>query len=315
MTALRMPEPFANLLSGAQYARRELKGVAEWGDAEGMAVAELHGQLIRPLVAIAGWESLSAAPPPKEFWYGAMAVQLAHEASLLHDDVVDGSTHRRGMPTVVAKRGTAAALVLGDHFLTTAYRYAVRTRSAVFIDVFARAVERTVAGELAQAHATGRMLAFSEYSAIARGKAGELLGCALALAPSLCVPSRSPAYYELGCRIGLVYQMLDDLLDLSPATDSGKPALADYAQRHWTWPLQELRVESFGSDTSSLLRDFYAQTPSGSCIRRCLVRYETEVGGVMRVVADELGESVVIDELLNAWQQRAREAVELEEAQ
>ena len=101
----------------AELVATHLREVADLADATGMAKPELCGRLIRPIVALEGWRSISAAPPPPEFWYGAMAVQLAHEASLLHDDVVDQSGERRGAPTVASTRGTAAALILGDHVL------------------------------------------------------------------------------------------------------------------------------------------------------------------------------------------------------
>ncbi|MDQ3083058.1 MAG: squalene/phytoene synthase family protein, partial [Gemmatimonadota bacterium] len=305
-TSLDIPPP---RLSETEYLRTELVASSTWARSGGMAVAELQGQLIRPMVSLAGWRSLSDAPPPPEFWSGAMAVQLAHEASLLHDDVVDGAARRRGIPTLAATRGVAAALVRGDHLLTTAYRYAARTRSTSFIELFARSVERTVAGELAQARATGRMLDFEEYSEIARGKSGELLGCALSLGPSLCEPERAENYHAIGCRIGLVYQMLDDLLDLCPSTDTGKPALTDFAQKHWTWPLQELKVAGFGAIPGSLLDALHRAAPGGAAISGCLNRYDAEVESVSAEVEAWVGGSTALNELLEGWRQRAHEAV------
>ena len=287
----------------AEEIRGELRMVAAWARSEGMAAPSLDGQLIRPLVAIAGWKTLSAARPSNEFWFGAMAIQLAHEASLVHDDVVDESGRRRGAPTIVASHGVAAALVQGDHLLTTAYRYAARTRSPAFIEIFARAVERTVAGELAQARASRRKLNFSEYSAIATGKSGELLGCALALAASLLKPSQAMSYYELGRRVGLVYQMLDDLLDLAPETDTGKPALADYAKGHWTWPLDEIGIDSFDLDTTALTRSLH----------RCLDRYDREVDKVAVEISEATGGSVALARLLEGWRKSAHDAVRREE--
>ena len=313
MTATFIPQIVEKTQTDAGLARGALQSIAQWAESEGMAVAQLQGQLIRPVVALSGWRSLSAAPPPAEFWFGAMAVQLAHEASLLHDDVVDGAAVRRGIPTVVATRGAAAALVQGDHLLTTAYRYAVRTRSPSFVELFARAVERTVAGELAQARATGRVLCFEEYSAIAGGKSGELIGCAIALGASLCAPERVLACHEIGCRVGLVYQMLDDLLDLAPATDTGKPALADYAQGHWTWPLAKLGVEAFDAEPDSLMRALHVESAGQTALRRCLSQYEDEVDAVTREIVSHFGDSATIIELLGGWRRRACEAVEREE--
>lgn len=301
-------------LSDAEEIRAELRTVAAWAKSEGMAAPSLDGQLIRPLVALAGWKTLSAARPSHEFWFGAMAIQLAHEASLVHDDVVDESSRRRGEPTTVAAHGVAAALVQGDHLLTTAYRYAARTRCHAFIEIFARAVERTVAGELAQARASRRKLNFEEYSAIATGKSGELLGCALALAASMLKPSQAMAYYELGRRVGLVYQMLDDLLDLAPETDTGKPALADYVKGHWTWPLDVIGIDSFDLDTSALIQALHGSGSSESPMRRCLTRYDREVDSVAVAIIEETGGSVALARLLEGWRQSAHDAVRREES-
>ncbi len=158
------------------------------------------------------------------------------------------------------------ALVRGDHLLTTAYRCATRTGSPHFVERFAMAVERTVAGEIAHGRAAGRFLDLAEYHAIARGKAGELLGCALSVAPTILAPARTTEFHELGAGFGVVYQMLDDLLDLCPSTDTGKPALSDFAQRHWTWPRAVGAVEreaaSIGESSDS------GQTPSGALLDR-----------------------------------------------
>ncbi|MDQ3244621.1 MAG: squalene/phytoene synthase family protein, partial [Gemmatimonadota bacterium] len=168
-------------------------------------------------------------------------------------------------------------------------------------------------GELAQARATGRMLDFEEYASIARGKSGELLGCALAIGPLLRDPARTAEYHELGCRVGLVYQMLDDLLDLTAETDCGKPALADYVQGHWTWPLAELGVDTFGIKTSVLLDAFHGNIGSESGIRRCLQRYDCEVDKVTTAAEAELGDNPIIGSLLEGWRARATEAVDREE--
>ena len=307
-TAARDNDPIA---ARAEYARHELRRITDWGNREGIAVPDLGGNLFRPIVALAGWQSLSSQTPSHEFWCGVMAIQLAHEASLVHDDVIDGASHRRGTATVVAEKGVAAALVRGDHLLTTAYRYAARTRSISFVETFARAVERTVAGELAQARATGRILDLDEYLAIVRGKSGELIGCALSLAPSLMTPALACEYQEIGCRIGVAYQMLDDLLDLSPNADTGKPALSDYTQKHWTWPLEVVGIDNFDEDIGALIHRLHASSDSmPSAAHLCLSRFERAIATVSADSRDVLGDNGIIAGLLERWCNVAREAIE-----
>jgi 15-cis-phytoene synthase len=298
----------------SEWVRSSLRAASEWMEQEGMARPELAGQLIRPLVALAGWRAVTRAEPSAAFWWGALAVQLAHEASLLHDDVLDLAARRRGNPTMVADKGVGAALVQGDHLLTTAYRCAARTASPLFVELFARAVERTVAGEISQGKAIGRVLSIDEYEMIACGKAGELLGCALSLAPALLEPEKVVAFHELGCRFGVVYQKLDDLLDLSPSTDTGKPALSDYAQRHWTWPLAELGITSFDSDPRELVRSFHTDAGEGAAIQRCLAILTDEIGSLEASLVSTLGDCPLLSGLLSEWSVRATGAVNREAA-
>ncbi|CAN5793679.1 hypothetical protein BH23GEM6_BH23GEM6_01870 [soil metagenome] len=296
----------------ADVVRSALQTAASWLEAEGMARAELSGQLIRPMVALAGWRALRSTEPTPAFWWGALAVQLAHEASLLHDDVMDQADRRRGRPTAFADRGVGPALVQGDHLLTTAYRCAVRTGSPLFVELFARAVERTVAGELAQGRAAGRIIGLTEYEAIARGKAGELLGCALALAASLEAPERLVELRELGCRFGVVYQMLDDLLDLSPSTDTGKPALSDYAQQHWTWPLNEIQISRFGEDPREIVRALHADSGNGTAIERSMATLNDQFESLTAQLQAALGECALLTRMMEDWRFRAMAAVRTE---
>ena len=135
--------------------REGLSRAAERAAAAGMPRPACDGQLLRPLLAYAA-ASASGEWVRPEFWCGALAVQLAHEASLVHDDIVDGADTRRGAPTVAAAKGIGPALVLGDHLLASAYRMAAATGSLEFAALFSRAVERTIAGEVAQGRAAGR---------------------------------------------------------------------------------------------------------------------------------------------------------------
>ncbi|MDX1674449.1 MAG: polyprenyl synthetase family protein, partial [Longimicrobiales bacterium] len=212
--------------------RRGLASVARELAESGMPVPDWEGKLIRPVVGYAG----ATDEADDRLWYALAAVQLAHEASLVHDDVIDGSGERRGRPTTAVSRGVAAAIVEGDHLLTAAYRMAARTGSLEWAELFARAVERTVAGEKAQAARGGSPAEWSEYEAVVLGKSGELLGAALAAGPVLRGEWAAHRWYETGRRVGLIYQMLDDLLDYCVHVDTGKPALIDYRRGLWTWP-------------------------------------------------------------------------------
>ena len=128
----------------------------------GLPAPTLQGKLLRPRLAVAMVPTSAHGRIDARFWSGALAIQMAHEASLLHDDVIDRASERRGRPTLAATHGTAAALVTGDHYLTASYRLAVESGSFEFVTRFTEAVERTVAGEIAQQSRAGQALGLAD---------------------------------------------------------------------------------------------------------------------------------------------------------
>jgi phytoene synthase len=285
--------------------REGLLAASAIAGAQGLPGTDAAGQLLRPMVAFAGLRG----EPPAGFWDAVLAVQLAHEASLLHDDVIDQAAVRRGQPTLATSRGVACALVQGDHLLTAAYRAAARTGSLEFVTLFARAVERTVAAEAAQGRAAGQVLTRAAYDEIALGKAGELLGCALASAAVLEGRADAGEVFELGRRLGLLYQMLDDLLDYCPRTDTGKPPLGDYAQGRWTWVLGQAPDLRFGGDPAHAARALHRSTLRGRPMARALTRLEAEGRQLRASLSVHLPGDVTTTGLVDEWIARAREAV------
>ncbi|MFO7893941.1 MAG: squalene/phytoene synthase family protein [Longimicrobiales bacterium] len=295
--------------------RRGLEPVARELEAAGMPAPAWEGKLIRPLVgyAAAVGEADSADGGAlldgDRVWYALAAVQLAHEASLIHDDVIDGASERRSRPTVAASRGAAAAIVEGDHLLTAAYRLAVRTGSLEWADLFARAVERTVAGEKAQARRAGSSLEWSEYEAVVVGKSGELLGAAMAAGPTLRGEWAAHRWYEAGRRVGLIYQMLDDLLDYCPHVETGKPSLADYRRGLWTWPRAYLDLPAGLSDGEALERLGAPGDDGVTPLERALTRFRAEAASVAREVTALMPGDELVTGLLEEWLDRAGDAV------
>jgi 15-cis-phytoene synthase len=307
----------ATLAPGAVDEVREgLTAAAERAAGQGMPRPECRGQLLRPMLSYGAARSVSGdAEPSPEFWCGALAVQLAHEASLVHDDIIDRASTRRGAPTVAAAKGIGPALVLGDHLLSAAYRMAAETGSLAYARLFARAVERTIAGEAAQGRAAGRRLSWDEYREIALGKAGELMGCAVALPAVLAGRADADALFELGRRMGLVYQMLDDVLDYCPAAETGKPALGDYAQGRWTWLLDEVDGVALGGSADDVAARLHAACAEGlTPLRRCLARLEAEADALAAELRAALPGDDVLPGLLAQWIDGAREAVAREES-
>jgi 15-cis-phytoene synthase len=273
----------------------------------------VSGKLLRPMVAFGALSPSERERLPDTFWCGALAIQMVHEASLLHDDILDGASHRRGLPTEVASKGVAAALVGGDHLLTAAYRVAFECGSPSFLARFCEAVEGTVGGELRQGRSMGFLLSMEEYRGIIRAKSGELFGAALVLAAD--VMGRDPAAaFEAGCRVGTLYQMVDDFLDLCPGAGLGKPPFQDYLHQKWTFPLAEAGVDGFGLSVEELgARLFSPEGSTPSAMRRALAALKREAACVeeaLRGTFPEPGDAVAV---IHEWVRRAAAAVDSEE--
>lgn len=292
--------------------RRQLQRTSDDLHADGMARLSAHGRLLRPLVALAG--AGGHAQQTDRFWFAALAIQFAHEASLVHDDVVDDAPERRGRATVHAERGVAAAILEGDHLLTTAYRAAAKTRSIAFIDAFTRAVERTVAGEARQARAARLAMNRDAYNDIVLGKSGELLGCALATSALLDGGEHANALYEAGRRVGLLYQMFDDLLDYCPHARTGKPPFADYRQRRWTWMQDAVPNLPFGLPREQLVTALHACVDGRSAMMTALQQFVDEATHVQRTITGLLPDDTIVFPLIADWTQRAQDAVMREAA-
>ena len=133
------------LLDGLLQAWRLLGG----SNARPLSPMLLGGQLLRPrfTVSVAGAERSHRLG--ESLWLAALGVQLAHEASLLHDDVIDGAATRRGLPTLLKRKGVGAAIVGGDHLLASGYLAIARAGNPELALAFAQAIDRTIAGELA----------------------------------------------------------------------------------------------------------------------------------------------------------------------
>jgi 15-cis-phytoene synthase len=297
----------SSVQAGLERARERLAGAR-------YPLPAPDGKLLRPVLACAVVPSSARADLPDSFWAGALAVQMIHEASLLHDDVVDGGEERRGLPSRVRAAGLAAALVEGDHLLTGAFRVVAEHSPPGFMSVFCRAVEGTVAGEREQGEACGSIVPEDRYRRIIRGKSGELFGAALALSAETLGGNPAEAF-EAGCRIGSLYQMVDDLLDLCPDACLGKPPFQDYLQARWTFPLGLAGLDSFHLSSDEVLKRLFDAPPGGlSPMERGVARLRTEEAGVAALLALVFPEADEARLVIRSWIDRAHEVVQREQA-
>ena len=199
------------------------------------------GKRLRPLLVC-----LAAGVPPPEtdaLVHAAVAVELVHGATLVHDDVLDGSALRRGRPTVVAAGGRQMATATGDLLFSRAFAELALGRSAEAVRVLSRACSELALGELMQRTDAWRAdVTVERYLERCRLKTAVLFRASCELgALEGGAPLRPLATF--GERIGLAFQILDDVLDVSGSPErTGKPRGADLLDGTITLPLIEARA-------------------------------------------------------------------------
>ena len=198
------------------------------------------GKRLRPLLVC-----LAAGVPPPEregLVQAAVAVELVHAATLVHDDVLDGSALRRGRPTVVASGGRKMATATGDLLFARAFAELAHGRSAPSVRVLSRASSELALGELMQrADAFNDELRLERYLERCRLKTAVLFRAACELG-AIAGGGSSSSLALFGEQIGLAFQILDDVLDVSgPPERTGKPRGADLLDGTITLPLIEAR--------------------------------------------------------------------------
>jgi geranylgeranyl pyrophosphate synthase len=169
------------------------------------------------------------------------AVELLHMATLVHDDVLDASPLRRGQPTVFASGGVEAATATGDLLFSRAFAELALTRSADAVCALSRASSALARGELIQrADAWSAHVSRERYLERCELKTARLFEAACRLGALLGAPgaAAADALGAFGSRIGVAFQVFDDVLDVSgPVERTGKPRGADLLDGTVTLPL------------------------------------------------------------------------------
>ena len=194
------------------------------------------GKRLRPLLVCLA----AGAPPPETdgLIAAAVAVELVHAATLVHDDVLDGSSLRRGRPTVVADGGRLPATATGDLLFSRAFAELAAAGSPDAVRALSRASSELAVGELMQrADAWQADVTIDRYLERCRLKTAVLFRAACELG-ALEGGGGAAELGAFGETIGVAFQILDDVLDISgPPERTGKPRGADLLDGTVTLPV------------------------------------------------------------------------------
>ena len=230
----------------AQLARVET-ALEQWvpGDAPaGLGAAMRYGVLdggkrLRPLLVLAAAEAVAGLP--EAAMRSAVAVELIHAYSLVHDDMpcMDNDVLRRGKPTVHVKFGEAQAMLAGDAMQALAFEVLTPEGGSVppalqarLVALLARSAGHAgmAGGQAIDLASIGRPLDEAELRDMHRRKTGALLQGSVAMGAACgdCSPAAWQALGDYGAAIGLAFQVVDDILDVTQASEKlGKTAGKD----------------------------------------------------------------------------------------
>ncbi|MEZ4463505.1 MAG: polyprenyl synthetase family protein [bacterium] len=199
----------------------------------------------------------------------AIAAELAHAATLLHDDVLDQADVRRGLPAARVVYGNHASVLGGDHLLVAALRH---VPGDPIREAFLGVLDELVQAEVAQLERRGRFVPErTAWRATALGKTASLFRFCLWSGGWLGGLRGAPldALAQLGDTLGLAFQLVDDLLDLEgdPAV-TGKEIGADLRDGKLTWPL------ILATERDPALGELLARVAAGEglCLRPAIER-------------------------------------------
>ncbi len=171
----------------------------------------------------------------------AAMVEFFHTATLLHDDVVDESTLRRGRDTANNIWGSKASILVGDYLFTQSIQLMVASGNAEILKLFANTALEISCGEVKQlSNRHNPALTFDEYFDVIRSKTALLFAAAACIGPMICNLSKETqdALYAYGLHLGNAFQLIDDALDYcSDAETIGKNIGDDLADGKATLPL------------------------------------------------------------------------------
>ncbi len=204
----------------------------------GSYVLEAGGKRLRPAILLVV-SRLLGYRGDRDVRFGAI-VEMIHTATLVHDDIIDSASVRRGRATANHRWGNQLTVLLGDWLYLRAIQLALDVAEVPALNALARATSQMTEGEILGLGLKGESrVAPEQYFEITRRKTAELFSLACSL-PTFFSPAYErfrPALEEYGRNIGMCFQIVDDVLDITGSQKNlGKPVFSDLREGKLTLP-------------------------------------------------------------------------------
>lgn len=252
-------------------------------DATNGQFREHPGKMVRAMLALLA-AGACGTPNPDSIRCAA-AAELMHNASLLHDDVVDGAAERRGMPTVARLLGGGPAVLVGDYWLVCCVKTLLSTTRDTLriVKLFSETLGHLAEGELLQMEQAGKgSTTQADYERIIFSKTASLFRTA---AVSAAVSVQAPpewmeAVGEYARNLGIAFQIKDDIFDYrGEAQVLGKPVGTDLREQKITQPLLSA-LRKVDAEEAAAIREEVARLSENPAAEEHIRRFVQEHGGV-----------------------------------
>lgn len=226
------------------YSKYEKKLTKVWGvirEFEGHSLAKdvsehvFHnpGKNLRPLLM-----HIIAQGESEEVTKLSAAISLIHQATLLHDDVIDHSSQRRNRPTVNMLWNNRIGILVGDFFLARAFDLVVEVGNIKVMGEINKAIKKLIEGELDHMQSEEEIISFEKYESIIYNKTASLfevcasIGCLVASSDL-----KQENFVNYAKNLGMAFQISDDLLDYDKGCSLGKKCGDDFKEGKITYPV------------------------------------------------------------------------------
>ena len=261
---------------------------------------QMQGKMFRPTLLLLADEATGTSDLRATTL--AAVVELIHLATLVHDDSVDHSVLRRGMPTINSLFSHQISVIMGDYLYSRAVIELVRLDDLEPLRVLGRVTNEMTIGEMRQLLAH-EPLQYSEeeYDLLIRSKTASLVSGACEVGALRAAPAERAALRRFGMALGMAFQIVDDLLDyVGDASVTGKPSGSDLREHKVTLPLIAALPRMGSADREEVDRLMRTAEPS-----------ESQIQGVIASVADAGGLDYARDRAVRLAQQADAELDEL----
>lgn len=210
------------------------------------------GKRLRPSLVLLGAEMFGGVN--EQVMQAAQVIEYLHTATLLHDDVVDGAETRRAKQAVCRIWGNEASVLSGDYLFAMSFHRLTKMRNSAVLRLMSETTTKMALGELLQLTRSFETTDEEEYFEIIINKTACLFAAAIKTGALLAGAPEISAnqLYDYGMALGVSFQIVDDALDYTDETKTGKPVGGDLQERKITLPLSHLLEKADNSDRKRL---------------------------------------------------------------